>query len=304
MDPALVTPDAANSASNPQDFAFEYATDRERLYDFCLWEYRPPVPAAGKLRPVNLLRHSFLSQGVGGRGDEVIESLRAGLGDSRTVWGIKQDASGISWEFYFYDYARLQRECSVPRVLDILRPLVPCAVKTSEQQPYFMFSIDLAHAQLNEGRPLEEVQLYIGNVGTRVSSGICYSVMEQETTLKNFYFFFDAKADQQDIVSKLTSSAYLPAGTCPLEEVLWPALVDCQTIVVSNKRDRDGVYFCRVSVRQLLHFLRRTGWAASQIEFIERHESELDHMRYDVGFDYRFEEGGLRIVKSAWYGTF
>ena len=30
----------------------------------------------------------------------------------------------------------------------------------------------------------------------------------------------------------------------------------------------------------------------------------LDHMLYDVGFDYRMEGGRLNILKSAYYGVF
>lgn len=30
----------------------------------------------------------------------------------------------------------------------------------------------------------------------------------------------------------------------------------------------------------------------------------LDHMLYDVGFDYRMEAGRLQIIKSAYYGVF
>jgi hypothetical protein len=282
----------------------EYALEGERLFDFCLWEYPPAAPCAGKLRSVNLLALSFEIEGLGPRAGEIVRAIRTGLGDSRSVWGIKREAGRTSWEFYFYDYERLQRKRSIPRVLEIIRPWVPCAVATSERNPYFMFSIDLAREQLEDGAPLEEVQMYIGNIGSQVSSGICYAVTAERTTLKNFYFFFDAKTEMESILGKVASSAYLDLAGLRPEAILWPELCRCQTIVVANKRDRDGVYFCRVDVHQLLFFLKRLGYPEALIAFIERNAGALDHMLYDVGFDYRVEDGRLNVVKSACYGIF
>jgi hypothetical protein len=284
--------------------ALEHAGDQERLFDFCLWEYPPHAPCEGKLRSINLLARSFDAEGLPERAHEVVHAIRRELGDSRSVWGVKQDASGISWEFYFYDYGRLERERSIPRLLGAVKPWIPCEVATSERHPYFMFSIDFGREQLAEGRPIEEVQMYIGNIGSYVSSGVCYGVTRSRTTLKNFYFFFDAKRDMQEVIGKLTSSAYLDLPGLDLDAILLPELVDCQTIVVSNKRDRDGVYFCRIDVRQLLFFLKRMRFPRAQVDFVEQNADRLDHMLYDVGFDFRVENGELRVVKSAYYGTF
>ncbi len=282
----------------------EFSTGEEKQYDFCLWEYRPPAPPAGKLRSINLLARSFESSGLGARALDIVGAIRQGLGDSRSVWGVKQEAGRISWEFYFYDYARLERQRSVPRLLGLIRPWIPSAVEVSDRQPYFMFSIDLDRAQLAEGRPLEEIQMYIGNIGSAVSSGICYAVTREHTRLKNFYFFFDARKDMENIVGKLTSSAYLDVPGFNVDAVLWPELRDCEVIVVANKQQRDGVYFSRINVDQLLHFLKRMDYPREHVSFVEENRRHLDHMLYDVGFDYSVENGSLKIVKSAYYGVF
>jgi hypothetical protein len=78
----------------------------------------------------------------------------------------------------------------------------------------------------------------------------------------------------------------------------------CQTIVVANKQARDGVYFSRVNVKQLLYFLRRMDYPASHIDMVERHQASLDHLLFDVGFDYSMQGRDLKIVKSAYYGVF
>jgi hypothetical protein len=282
----------------------EYASGQEAQFDFCLWEYLPPSPSAGKLRSINLLSNSFAAAGLGQRAHEVTRAIRQGLGESRTVWGVKLEGGSVSWEFYFYDYDRVERERSIPRVLELIRPWVPCEVGTSERQPYFMFSLDLARPQLELGRPMDEIQMYIGNIGGTVSSGICYAVTRDQTRLKNLYYFFDARTEMENIVGKMTSSVYLDLAGFDLDAILWPELRSCQIIVVSNKQERDGVYFSRIDVDQLLFFLKRMRYPADHVEFVERHRGQLDHMLYDVGFDYRVENGELKIVKSAYYGVF
>lgn len=279
----------------------------ELQVDYCLWAYTPPSPAEGKLRSINLLHNSLASENMGPRAAELIAAVRRAFGPQRTVWGVKQEegsAGGISWELYVYDYARRQRSRSVTRLLEVIRPWVASPLSINEARDYFMFSIDLDRAVLDEGRPLEALQMYIGNVGSTVSSGICYEVTPRAVTMKNFYFFFDARTQIREIVDKVRSSAYLDLAHFDIDTVLWPELRRCQTIVVANKRHHDGVYFSRITIDQLLFFLRRMGFPAAQIEFAEKHRAELNHLLYDVGIDYRMEDGRLKVIKSAYYGAF
>jgi hypothetical protein len=282
----------------------ELADKNEAQFDFCLWEYPAAKPSEGKLRSINLLANSFAGQQVGERAMELIDAIRREFGDLRTVWGIKQTGTEISWELYFYDYARTERVRSIPRLIETIRPWVSCDIETSERHPYFMFSIDLCRELLGGQGALQELQMYIGNIGSLVSSGICYGITRQETRLKNFYFFFDARKDMGEIEGKVCSSAYLDADDFRVDSVLWPELSDCEVIVVANKTDRDGVYFSRIKAPQLLWFMKKMAYPQSQIQFVESNMARLDHMLYDVGFDYRIEAGRLQIIKSAYYGVF
>ncbi|MDO9402759.1 MAG: hypothetical protein Q7T87_01870 [Polaromonas sp.] len=287
--------------------ALETVAAGEALYDYCLWEYAPVVPAEGKLRSVNLLTNSFAHEGLGPRAGELVAAVRQAFGVSRTVWGIKQEAGRISWELYFYDYARLQRTRSITRLLEVIRPWIASDLGDlgySEARDYFMFSIDINHALLNQGAALGDLQMYIGNVGSTVSSGICYELTRQAVTMKNFYFFFDVRNQAREIVDKVRSSAYLDLGTFQLDSVLWPELWRCKTIVVANKRTHDGVYFSRITIDQLLFFLRRMNFPAAQLAFAEDNRHRLDYLLYDVGIDYCMENGALKILKSAYYGVF
>lgn len=286
----------------------EMMTPDDEHVDFCLWDYEPPSTPAGKLRPVNLLNCSLRSAGISSRADEIIAALRARLGGMKTVWGIKQAGGTISWELYFYDYARRARARSMSRVLDIIRPWVECDPATrariNEACDYFMFSLDFDAGNLDRGDPIDEIQLYMGNVGSAVSSGICYALRPDAMRMKNFYFFFDARTQMPDIVGKITSSVFLDLARFDLDAVLWPELRDCQTIVVANKPAHDGVYFSRITIDQLLVFLERMRYPQDQIAFARGHRDGFDHLLFDVGIDYRMENGKLEILKSAWYGVF
>lgn len=282
----------------------EYTTAQDLFYDFCLWEYKPLSPPENKLSSSNLLFHSFEFAGLSDRVYDLIGAIRAGFGVSHTVWGVKKLGNDIRWEFYFYDYRRKERERSIPRLLEFIRPLVPCRIEANENLHYFMFSIDIDEALVSGKRDLDEIHMYIGNPGSSVSSGICYSVTTSGTRLENFYFFFDAKKEMEDIVAKALCSAHVDFTVIDINRVLWPEMMTSQVIVVANKQGNDAVYFSRINVDQLIFFMRRMGYPRELVSFVEQNRSQLDHLLYDAGFDYRMEGQDLKILKSGYYGIF
>jgi hypothetical protein len=287
-----------------RDARFEYATAEDPVLNYCLWEYSPVAPAEDKFRSINLLYQSFEYARVDKRAFDIVEAIRDGIGPFRTVFGIKLLPNRIAWEFYFYDYARRQREISVTRVLNAVRPFLPCSVPINESLPYFMFSLDL-DAELASGRrPLDVVHVYIGNPGSTVSSGIAYAVRASGTTLENFYFFFDGHSQLSDAAGKICSSAHFDDTQRQVDTILVPELRDCRTICVANKQTHDCIYFSGVDVNQLLWFLKRLGYPQPIVEFVRDNRGNLDHLLFDVGFDYRMTGATLRVLKSGYYGVF
>lgn len=283
---------------------FEYATSGDPSLNYCLWQYSPAVPAEDKFRSVNLLFQSFDYAGIDARAFDIVDAIREAIGPFRTVFGIKLLADRLAWEFYFYDYQRRQREVSISRVLDALRPMVPCTVSANENLPYFMFSLDL-DAELAAGRRgIDVVHMYVGNPGSTVSSGIAYAVRAQGTTLENFYFFFDAASQLADASRKICNSAHFDETAMPVDAVLLPELRGCKTICVANKQTHDCVYFSGIDINQLLFFLDRLSYPRGIVSFVRQHRDSLDHLLFDVGFDYRIEAGRLAVLKSGYYGVF
>ncbi len=288
----------------------ELTAESDRFYDYCLWEYKPRVPWVGKFRSVSLLLHSLGVAGMGDKSLQLVNALQAALGVGRTVWGLKKKDKGLAWEFYFYDYRRRERQGSITKVLEALRPLAYCwldgskALERLERLPYFMFSLDIDSSLLAGHRSIEEVHVYIGNPGSMVSSGICYSVKHSGTSLENFYFFFDAEKQREDIIAKIACSSLVDFSAVNMKKVLWPELVDCGVIVAANKQACDGVYFSRINLEQFLLFLKKMEYPPELSGFIAGNRLRLDHLLYDVGFDYRMEGPELVILKSGYYGFF
>jgi hypothetical protein len=127
-----------------------------------------------------------------------------------------------------------------------------------------MFSIDIDERLVSGSRDLNEIHMYIGNAGSTVSSGICYSLKKEGTQLENLYYFFDAKNQMKEIARKAACSAYFDDTQTDIDQVLWPELRDCSVIVVANKLNNDGVYFSRINVDQLVFFLKRMGYPWDQ----------------------------------------
>ncbi len=269
--------------------------------DYCQWPYDPPAPTFGKLRQSSLLWASLEAAGAHENLFAACRELRRVLGPFRTVYGVKLQGGKLSFEFYFYDYARLERDLSIPNVLAALSPYVRCDLPPVEHRPYFMFSLDLDDAIVTGQSPLAEIDVYIGNPGSTVSSGICYAHRADGLELKNFYFFFDAKAEAEAIADKVQTSAFLDAGL-DLRDILWPELTDCGVVVVANKRRHDGVYFSRIRASQLQRFFHRAGWPPALTTLFDAEIGRLDHLLYDVGVDYAVENGRVVVLKSAFYG--
>jgi hypothetical protein len=284
------------------DSGLERAGPHDRYADYCLWDYPPPEPPSGKLRCANLLWRAIDASGEGTHLRAACEALRQQLGPFRTVFGVKKIGDRLSFELYFYDYARLERDVSIPRVLDILAPFVTCPLKYSERRPYFMFSIDLDDKVASRQQPLEVINVYIGNPGSSVSSGICYELSSSGLRLANFYFFFNARREMSEIVAKMSCSAHHDLRGLPVSAILRPELLDCEVIVVANKKFHDGIYFSRLKIDPLIEFLQREGFPADLVNFTKVYRNGLDHMLYDVGIDYVVENGAVKVLKTAFYG--
>lgn len=271
--------------------------------DYCLWPYDPPrLPDAQSWQSSALLYHSFAHAGLSGRMIALCDALRARVGPFGTVWGVKCRDGALSWEFYFYDYARMDRRFSIRDFTEATRGILNVDLPPADDRPYFMFSVEVGAEHL-AGRPVEQIDLYIGSPDSALTSGICYGLGREGLELRNFYFFFDAARHAQDIRDKIASNAHVPQQRLDLDDVLWPEMAAAQTIVVANKRHNDGLYFSRIGVRELTEFQQRLAMPRGMRDFLTDNAARFSHLLFDVGYDYLPDpEGGLRYLKGSFYG--
>lgn len=270
--------------------------------DYCLWDFDMPVaPATGALRTSALLYQSFEVAGVTEKMRPVMQAIQKRWGRFNTVWGVKYAAGQMSWEFYFYDYTRDGRAHGVADFIDATHGLIRCDLAPQDHLPYFMFSVELTAAHL-DGAPLDQIDLYMGNPGSTVSSGICYGLRQDGLEMRNFYFFFDAATQGKEITDKITESVHFPYRDVDMDQLIWPEMTGVKTIVVANKRFRDSIYFSRIRAGQMLGFLERLGFPAAIRDHLRKNLTLFDHHLFDVGWDFDYEGSAIVPTKGSYYG--
>ena len=272
--------------------------------NYCHWPYEPPASGNGKLRPSVLLFKAVNEMPHAAWVTRILQAIRLGIGDFRSVYGIKRIDSQWALEIYIYDYERQGRLVSIERLEEATEGLLRFPETADPRLPYFMFSFDLTEQAAQQNGVLDVVHLYIGNPGSQVSSGIAYEFSAGGRQLENFYFFFDAQKQQKEIVDKLECSVYCDTWRVSLDDLYRPELRDCHTICLANKRTCDTIYFSGVNIDQLLFFLNWQQYPDGYIRFVEERHHELDHLLYDVGVDYRANGEQIEFVKHGFYGVF
>lgn len=271
---------------------------RGMLHDFCLWPYEALCDIAGKRRYSDLLRASFALAPRPDRLEALLTELQHALGEQATVWGVKWDGQSVSWELYFYDYARTQRQVSIERLQQLLGSRWRSAPRIGHI-PYFMFSVEVD----GDGRIAPGADVYVGAPGSEVSAGLCYACVGASVSFKNLYHFFDTQRELGAALEKLSHSMHLPALLPRPDELLWPRTRHCQTLVIANKRAGDGIYYSRVKAEQLAWFATRMGFPEPLRSWLNARISDYAHMLFDLGVDFRLRDGNLDFHRGAFYGV-
>lgn len=269
----------------------------DRFHDYVLAEYEPAAPALGKLRSLNVLVESFAVAGLEAEGVALMNAVRTQLGPFRTVWGIKRDgASGdLRWELYFYDFDRRHADLSIERVTAILSPFVKVEGREPRPLPWHMFSVELGRAQLREGQPAP-VDIYLDMRS--------YKVVGERLLFENVYTFHDARSEIDEVLHRLRSSIHFDPRSDGLHQLMPPHLFQCRKICVANKREADALYFSRITTPALARFLRDHRWPDALQRYVDGRDDELNHLRWDVGVDFRAVDGRATPLKTGIYGSF
>ena len=276
-------------------------TPNDRHFDYCLEPYEPRRSPRGGLRSESLLWQSFRVAGAEPRVAESVRALQHACGRDATVWGVKYDGSQLFWELYFYDPQKRDAAVTATRVGETVAPFYRIDATVRESVPYFMFSYDLRVDTAARGR-VDGLNLYLAE--PRGHAGRSYTVQGERMELENHYVFLPPKTDVHEVVARIRSSTFVDFDRVSLAELLRPQLFSCRRVCVARKRTCDALYFSGIDVDQWLWFLRAYEYPRDFVSFAERCRGRFEHLRFDVGIDYRSgPDGRLARPKTSFYGT-
>jgi len=268
--------------------------ESDKFYDYCHFEYKPGTASGDKLRSVDLLIRSFDSAKCEKEFYNFVDILRQKFGVNNTVWGIKNNDGKISWEYYFYNPEKKDSRINISNFIKVSGKFFSADIKVNENIPYIMFSADITK-KLFKSRKLQGIHVYIDH---------SYFLDKTGMTLENQYSFYNPKREKDNLIFDIKKSAIIDFTKIKLSEILWPRLIDCHSICRAHKRKNDAIYYSRINVDQFIIFLEKLNYSDKLISFIEQNKHKLNHLYYDVGFDYIMENNKLKIIKSGYYGTF
>ncbi len=78
----------------------------------------------------------------------------------------------------------------------------------------------------------------------------------------------------------------------------------CFPITLGIKENSLGLYFERLNIEQFVCFLKHHRYNENFITFVVNNKSKFDHIRYDIVIDVKLENNELKIIKTAFWGTF
>ena len=289
----------------------EFHDRNEPLFDYTMRPYSTGTSTEGRPRSVNVLYRAIAGSSQEDRWMQLIGGLRAALGVDRTVWGIKFADGRLYFELYFYFRSltsssaapelrsAIPAAITYPQVFAALDPTHTVRVAYPVHAPVLMMSIDVDDVSLDRGWT-DVAHLYF-------MSGMAYDLGAGGMRHTNHYEFFETNEPLriQAMVGHLINGLAHGSACGPnLQKVLIPELYSCRTVCLAAKQQADAAYFSGVQTQQLLWLIEKQGWPAPIVDYVKANEEAYSHVRWDVGIDFRSENGVLHSTKSGIYGTF
>lgn len=270
--------------------------------DFCQWPYRRPKPIrGGSLRQESILWEAARQADSSGEFAGKLREIQSAAGRFTTVWGVKWSAGVLSFELYFYDYAREARRNGPAKMQAQLPEVFAFSNVIDESIPFFMWSTE---ASREDGYEFSSPEIYCSGTGGSISGGICYASAAGRLELKNLYYFFERSGDVDAIIERLEASPKIIRSN-RLPGFALPGSAPGEIYVVSQKRFHDGIYLSRLTVKETISILRQCKFSEGVTRYLEQHHLALEHHLFDIGLDFEEDaQSGLKVTKSALFGIF
>lgn len=296
------------------------SADTGLLFNYEMTPYAPLQPVGGKYQSSALL---FMSASGGKQGffRELVRLLQAGTGPDRTVFGVKNRGGKLFWEIYFYIFGPAQGgprrkraphpALSIANVRKVLNPLI----KINPRLPAlavpgrFMWSFEIDDKVI-KNRCVDQLHFYSGTSYHRRRLGQSYLASAYGIVKENEYLFYKPRREANHILRSVKKMLAKSGSRISPGRIFIPELAPCDSFCFARKRINgvlpdfpNGVYFSGIPLKAFLFFLRRFSFPKKLTDFACSHKDDLDHMLYDVGFDYRLGKG-VSTVKSSFFGVF
>ena len=294
----------------------EYQNINDKFYNFGSSEYVPLTSdITNKLKSNNILMNL-----IDIKYKDMFNMLRRAFGDDKVTWGIKNVNGKLEFELYFYSFLLNLRDSKfiVDKFLDL--------PDFDSDIPFIMWSVDIndnLKQDINFYRGYSDFRKHIGSVDANLLLLLAksYSYNGESYKEQNTYYFWKDSLENIGIIKAKIFNSPFVSENINVDDILIPEFLEWYEtnmglissshsingkneygIVTSNKEDCSSIYYMALNVDMLLIFLKRFNYPQNQIDFIEFNKDKLNHLLYDISFNYRVENNKLKILKSGYYG--
>jgi len=160
-----------------------------------------------------------------------------------------------------------------------------------------MFSFDIT-----ENMKIESVNVYFSKFFGESFHTLSYKLTRSDAVFENHYEIF-TKGNYHEIPERIINSPFF-SSKIPVSEVFPSELLNCCSIHFATKRNKNGIYYQGINIKQFLDFLKKFNYPHELVKFVEVNRKRLNYILFDIGFDYTAKDNKLVINKSGFYGTF
>ncbi len=305
--------DAPAAEPDPVDVADETegsAGSHPLAFDFIMDPYPMASDPAGRPTSLDLFLATLPADAVQRPIFEALaERIIDAIGPDRTVWGMKLTGDEVAWELYFYPHRRdpdTTPATFFERARNAFEGVVgwaaPRDIPTNASLVSFEFTLE--HDAVTEPREIDVYHPVEGGADMIVA----YRHSDGHHRLKNTYELFRFPDRLDALKARLESSRFASPVNEGVAADHWLGEIEaskrCSLAWCSYKPEGDGIYLGLVDASDLARFLDRYSYPAHLRGWVLKHLDRLDHLRYDLGFDYTVTDGTVDVAKSGFYGYF
>ena len=295
------------------------------FYDFNYFDYTSQVKVERRKFPSSIIFNSAYEKlNLNFDVEKMIYSLMKHNRKNKTIFGIRKEKDFYSAEFYFF-YPKAFKENNFNAVLKIAGDydFKIDFSKIKEPNNYYLTSINLRE---NSVQSIEYYHNLVDYEKDFYSFGdlffefnkdnpVFYSneinFITASTSPKNIYYTYYNLKQLPSILKKLLELSNqlfkTNAQNCldflGLDYIYINDILLHPVSIKIKSNNTIGMYYSNIGFENFIEFLSKNNYESSFIDDIREKKYFLNHLKFDIGFDFLIENGNFQIVKSAFFGS-